>query len=214
MSGETQSTAAGGPVAGWGTAPSFLPPAVAARATRDDAREAVEARHAEAERERQAEERHQRAIALYAQQAELWGEVVTAMQLATGQVSGRSIADILAAASAAADRDDVITAARMHREGHGDPEPLHVEFGEPRILAPAARGSVGQKIASRSRRFTDWQEKRKAAEAARRALESSLDHGLVEGVNPRPREDRDVIFARHQYERACAEIGQRPVSFR
>jgi hypothetical protein len=38
--------------------------------------------------------------------------MVSAVALATGQVSGRSIADILAAAVAAGDREDRVTEAR------------------------------------------------------------------------------------------------------
>ena len=171
-------------IAGWGV-PGFLPPAVARRALRDDAREAIESKRAEAERELLAEERRSRAMALYAEQAELRGEVVTAMQLATGQVSGRSIADILAAASAAADRDDVITAARLHRDGHGEPERVHIEVGEPVIVA----SPVKRTIASRSRRWQDWQERKAAAEAAKRAVEADLDHGLVDGVTFRRRSE-------------------------
>jgi hypothetical protein len=159
---------------------------VARRAAQDDAREAIAAKHAEAERELLAEERHSRAMALYCQQAEARGEVVTAMQLATGQVSGRSIADILAAAVAAGDRDDVTTAAKLHRLGHGEPERLHVEVAEPVILAPAARSATGRAIATRARRFVDVLEARRQLAAAERAAEASKhDYGLVEGVHPR-----------------------------
>jgi hypothetical protein len=61
--------------AGWGV-PGFLPPAVARRMARDDAREAIEARRSEADREAQAEERHERALDTYRQQAEARGEVL------------------------------------------------------------------------------------------------------------------------------------------
>jgi hypothetical protein len=201
-------------LAGWGR-PSFLPPAVAARAARDEAREAIAARRAEDERERRTEERHAQALDAYRAQAEARGEVFDVLAMARGEVRGRTVPEILASAAAAAAAVDRGDEMRAWRDGHGEPEKLHIEFIDDPQLLPAARSETGRKIASRSRRFRDWQEKRKAAEAARRALESSLDHGLVEGVNPRPREDRDaVVFARHQYERACAEIGQRPVSYR
>jgi hypothetical protein len=171
--------------AGWGV-PDFLPPAVARRMVRADAQEAVAAKQAEAERELLAEERHSRAMALYCQQAEARGEEISALALATGQVSGRSIADILAAAVAAGDREDWVTEARLHREGHGDPEPLHVEFGEPRLLAPAARSSTGRAIATRARRFWDVLDARRQLAAAERAAEQSKhDYGLVDGVHPR-----------------------------
>jgi hypothetical protein len=220
VSGETRSAAAGGPApAGWGV-PSFLPPAVAARALRDDAREALEARRAEDERERRAEERHSAAMALYAQQAEARGEVLDVMAMARGEVRGRSVQDILAAAVAASEVEDRRAEMWAWQQGHGEPERLHVDVGEPRLLAPAARSATAMAIFHRSRRFQDWLEKRKAAEAARRAVEAEHDWGLVDNVTVRPREDRgDVVFARHeaarrQYERACAEIGERPVSIR
>lgn len=92
--------------AGWGV-PSFLPPGVARRMVHADAQEAIAAKQAEAERELLAEERHSRAMALYCQQAEARGEEISALALATGQVRGRSVQDILTAASAAADCADV-----------------------------------------------------------------------------------------------------------
>ena len=51
--------------AGWGT-PDWLPPGVQRRMAQESAREAREAKQAEGERERRTEERHQRALALYA----------------------------------------------------------------------------------------------------------------------------------------------------
>jgi hypothetical protein len=118
--------------AGWGV-PSFLPQAVAMRMRQADAQEAVAAGEAEDEAETHREELRQRHLGLYAQQAAARGELVSAVALATGQVSGRTVADILAAGAAAGDREDLVTEARLRREGHGDPEPLHVEFGEPTI---------------------------------------------------------------------------------
>ena len=52
------------------------------------------------------------------------------------------------------------------------------EVGEPVIAASPIKWS----IASRSRRWVEWQEKKKAAENARRAVEASRDLGLVDGV--------------------------------
>jgi hypothetical protein len=165
--------------AGWGV-PSFLPPGVARRAAQDDAREAIEAKHAEAEREVLAEERHSRAMAAYCQQAELRGEVVTAMQLATGQVPGRPISAILEAARQAGDRDDVVTAARLHQQGHGEPERVHVEVAEPVILS----SPVKRTIASRSRHWREWQERKTAADNARAAVKAELPNGLLEPTRP------------------------------
>jgi len=148
-----------------------------------DAKEAVAAREAEAEQEAHREALHQRALSLYAQQAEARGELLSAVALATGQVPGRTIGDILAAAVASADREDMVTEARLRREGHGDPEPLHVEVGEPLILASPVKRS----IANRSRRWQAWRERVAEAEAARKAVEddraafaSRNDIGLAE----------------------------------
>ena len=166
-------------VAGWGV-PGFLPPNVRRRMLRDDAREAREAKQAEAAREAQAEELHQRAMRLYAEQAELRGEVVTAMQLASGQVPGRPVAAILEAARQAGDRDDAITAARLHRQGHGEPERVNIEVAEPVLLAPAARSAAGWKIFNRARHFRDLLEARRQLEAAEKAAAGSRnDYGFV-----------------------------------
>jgi hypothetical protein len=140
--------------AGWGI-PGWLPPAVAARALRDDAREAIEARRAEAECERRTEERHSAAMALYREQAEARGEVLDVMAMARGEVRGRSLEDILAAAVAASGVEDRRAEMRAWQQGHGEPERLHVEVGEPQLLAPAARSATGRKIATRARKFWD-----------------------------------------------------------
>src|SRR5690242_17139980 len=169
--GETWSEAAGGPVApaGWGS-PSWLPAGVVRRQAQEDAREAIETRRAEADRERRTEERHAAAMELYRAQAEQRGEVLDVMAMARGEVRGRSVGDILAAAVAASVVEDRRAEMRAWQQGHGEPEKLHVEFVDaPVLLAPAARLSIALRIASRSRHWQDWQEKRKAAEAARRA---------------------------------------------
>lgn len=178
MSGETQDAAAGGPqTGGWGT--GWLPERIARRAALDDAREAREAREAEAERERRAEERHNRAVADYMADCQARGEQVDALALASGRLPGRTVADVLASARAAGDLDDRRTELRLHREGYGEPQKLHIEFGEPVIHgAPAAR-SGWLAVWHRNRRFTEWQQKRAEAEAARAALDSELDYGLV-----------------------------------
>ena len=182
-----------------------------------DAREALESKRAAAEQESRREESHARALALAREQAELRGEVVDPLAFARGEVNPRPIRDILAAAMAAAAVEDRRDGLRLHREGHGEPARLHVEVGEPVIHhAPAARSRIGRVIASRARHSRDLLDARRRAERAEQAVwESRNDYGLVDGVTVRPREDRgDVVFARHQHERACAEIGQRPVSFR
>jgi hypothetical protein len=156
--------------AGWGL-PDFLPPRVVRRALRDDARETIAARQAEEERERLAEARHSRAVALHCEMAEARGEDISAVAIATGRFSGRSVLDILAAAGAAGDRQDVIDQARLYREGAGDPAPLHVEVGEPRIISSPVKRS----IASRSRHWQAWRERVAEAEAARLAVRADRE---------------------------------------
>jgi hypothetical protein len=70
----------------------------------EDARERAEARRAEAERAEAAEDARERALGAYKAQAELRGEVVSALALATGEV-GRSLDDILTAARGDLARD-------------------------------------------------------------------------------------------------------------
>ena len=71
-------------------------------------------------------------MALYAEQAEQRGEHVSAFALATGQVPGRSAAEVLAAAAAAADIEDARAEARARRAEDG---PLNFCFDSP----PAVR---------------------------------------------------------------------------
>jgi hypothetical protein len=171
--------------AGWGV-PSFLPPAVAMRMRQSDAHEATAAREAEAEREAHREELRQRHLGLYAQQAASRGELVSAVALATGKVPGRTVQEILHAGSLAGDRDDVIAMARLHREGHGDPEPLHVEVGEPVIQQ--ARSEKALRIFHRARKFRAVLEARRQLEQAEKAAAASRnDYGLVDNVHPRGR---------------------------
>jgi hypothetical protein len=141
-------------------------------------------------------------------QAELRGEVLTAMQLATGQVSGRSVADILAAASVAADRDDVITEARLHRDGRGEPQRVHVEVAEPRIAAPAARSATGRAIFHRARHFRAVLEARKALERAERTAEQSRhDYGLVDGVTLHHRAEPAAVLTAGSERAGGPELG-------
>lgn len=175
---------------GWGSAPGFLPPAVALRARQADAKEAVAARQAEDDAETHREELRQRHLGLYAQQAAARGELVSAVALATGQVPGRTVGEILAAGAAAGDREDLVTEARLHREGHG--EPVHIEVGEPVIQQ--ARSETGRKIFNRARRFRDMLEARRQLEAAEKAAAASRnDYGFV--CERRGRDDGDPVVA-------------------
>jgi hypothetical protein len=102
-------------LAGFGDQP-WLPLATQ-RAMRSEARrELAQAKQDAAEREQRAEAKRSAAMALYAQQAEERGEAVSAFALATGQVAGRTVTDILAGAAAMADIDDARAAARERRQ--------------------------------------------------------------------------------------------------
>jgi len=79
-------------MSGWDEA--GLPPRVARMVAQADAREAVEAKRAQAEREARNEAVHAEVVEFYRQQAEARGEDITALEVATGRVSGRSLADI------------------------------------------------------------------------------------------------------------------------
>jgi hypothetical protein len=175
--------------AGWGT-PSWLPPGVVRRQAQEDAREALESKRAEAERELRAEERHSRALGAYCEAAAARGEIVSVMDLAAGRVTGRTVQAVLAEALAASEVDDRRDALRLARDGAG--APVHIEVGEPQLLA--ARSETGRRIFSRSRRFFGVLEARrrlKDAEAAARA--SANDYGYV--CERRPREDARTVVA-------------------
>jgi hypothetical protein len=150
-----------------------------------DAEEHRIEREQDAERERLAEERHQRAMTLAVAQAEGRGEYVSPLAIATGQVQGRTFGQIFAAAAEAGDREDQIAAARANRESGL----THVEFGEPRILTAAApASSTGRKIATRARKFWDVLDARRKLAAAEAAAQASAnDFGFV--CERRPRED-------------------------
>jgi hypothetical protein len=114
------------------------------------AREYREARDAELEREQRAEAKRSAAMVLYAEQAEQRGEYVSAFQLATGQVPGRTAAEVLAAAEVMADREDARQAWRERREAG---ERLNFCFDSP----PATRAETaeGREIKNTVRHYAD-----------------------------------------------------------
>ena len=143
-----------------------LPPRAQRLMLQEDARELREARQAEEAREAAAESRRAGALELYRQQAAMRGEDVSAFALATGQVSGRSVSDILTAAAAAGDREDAVAAARASREGA---QPVHVEVGEPILHhGPVPkRGKIGMELFHRYRHWKDMVDARRRFEEAR-----------------------------------------------
>lgn len=174
----------------WGI-PDWLPPTARRAAVAAELADQREDRAAAADRERLAEERHNRAMAAYRDSAEARGEVVDVIALAAGEVRGRSVHDVLAEALAASARDDARDARRVHRDGHGEPERLHVDFGEPVIHQ--ARSETGMRLFTRYRHWKDAQDAKRAAEAA--AERSRDDRGLVDGVTVRSREETSPVVA-------------------
>lgn len=197
---------------GWGT--DWLPPSIQRRAALDDAREAREARAAEAERERAIEARREQALSDYAAGANLRGEALDVMALAAGRVPHRTVSDVLTAAAAAAEADDRRDEMHAWRNGHGEPEKIHVEFvGDPNIITPAARSGTGWKIAQRARHFNDLLQARAQLKAAERAAEQSrLDYGFV--CERRNREDDDPVVVASASRRRSAPAADDGLRFR
>jgi len=102
-------------LAGFGV-PDFLPLATRRALHAEEIREHREAKEAEAERERRAEARRSANLAMFKDMAEARGQHISAMELASGQVAGRTLGDIFAEASAMADMADAREAARERRD--------------------------------------------------------------------------------------------------
>lgn len=133
-----------------GDIPGWLPRSTQKAMRSEAAREYREDRDAELEREQRHEAKRSAAMALYAEQAEQRGEYVSAFQLATGQVPGRSAAEVLAAAAAMADREDARQAWRERQEAG---ERLNLCFDSP----PATRAETaeGREIKNVVRHYAD-----------------------------------------------------------
>jgi len=96
--------------------PDFLPLATRRALHAEEIREHREAKEAEAERERLAEAHRSSNLAMFKDMAEARGQHISAMELASGQVAGRTLGDIFAEASAMADMADAREAARERRD--------------------------------------------------------------------------------------------------
>jgi hypothetical protein len=164
-----------------------------------DAREAAEAKRAEVEREARNEEVQAQAVEFYRQQAEARGEDITALDVATGRLSGRSLAEIFADASEAANRADAVAAARASREA--GTAPVHVFVGDVQLPQPSARsrGPIGRAMDSRLRHFRDAREARqRTAMAESHLAEGRDDYGILNGVKPPRRRQAEVIGPSHR----------------
>jgi hypothetical protein len=132
--------------------PGFLPRRSEQLIAREDRIERQAARLAEREKAERIEARRSADLAWAASQAAERGEAVSALALATGQVPGRDIGDVLADAAAQADREDARAEIDARRQ-RGEKLQL---VGE---LEPATRSAplteTGRAIERRSERFRD-----------------------------------------------------------
>jgi len=92
-------------LAGFGI-PDWLPAQVQRAMHTEAVAEAKQAREAKRDLEARRADGHERALRAYKEQAEWRGEYIGVMDMATGQVQGRTVADVLAGAQAAGDHDD------------------------------------------------------------------------------------------------------------
>jgi hypothetical protein len=133
-----------------GDIPGWLPRSTQKAMRSEAAREYREARDAELERDQRHEAKRASAMALYAEQAEQRGEHVSAFQLATGQVPGRTAGEVLAAAAAMADIEDRREEARARRAEDG---PLNFCFDSP--PAVRAQSPESRAVLNTVRRFAE-----------------------------------------------------------
>jgi hypothetical protein len=154
-----------------GDVPGWLPRSTQKARRAEAAREYREARDAALDQEQRAEAKRSAAMALYAQQAEQRGEQVSAFALATGQVPGRSAAEVLAAAAVMADREDAREAWRERREAG---ERLNFCFDSP--PATRAESAEGREVKNVVRHYaalhqdSDVIDRARIASATRAAL--------------------------------------------
>lgn len=133
-----------------GDIPGWLPRSTQKATRAEEVRERREARDAELEREQLAEAKRSAAMALYAEQAEQRGEYVSALQMATGQVAGRTAAEVLAAAAVMADREDARAEWQERREAG---ERLNLCFDSP--PATRAESPESREVLNTVRRYAD-----------------------------------------------------------
>jgi hypothetical protein len=115
--------------ADWGV-PDWLPLAAQRNLIHEAAQQRADAARAEKARDARNEAAHEQALQAYRQAAEARGEYVSALELAAGEVTGRTVADVFASALEAAEHEDARAAARERRERQGE---VPVLVGEPSI---------------------------------------------------------------------------------
>ena len=130
-------------------------------------------------------------IQMFAEQAAARGEDISVLAVATGQVQGRSVADILADAAAQGDREDY----RASR----DPEGRLNLVGElaPPVTRSASVSPAGRTLQRRLQLFRERNDARRSADVADSALRSRMPAAPV----------ADPDAARRHYGAECARIG-------
>ena len=151
--------------------PAWLPASVQRRQAAEDARERAEARRADRERAEADERRHEAAVQAWAAAAEVRGEAVSAMQLATGEGIGRSLGDVFAEARAAADREDGRAEALRRRLD----ESGELIYAEPRIHASRSGWPESERELDRMLRRADELHRDLVAVRARRDYPAAVE---------------------------------------
>jgi hypothetical protein len=167
--------------------PDWLPQQVQRRMHAEAVSEARTARRAERERESRHERAEELARAAYREAAEARGEYVSALALASGEVAGRTVAEVLAGALAAAGHEDARSAAREARAAQGE---VPVVFGEPVIGRsgwPASEYECARQLERASDLHRDlvvYRARRNypAAEEAARAKSAYAQRGSVQAL--------------------------------
>ena len=178
--------------AGWAGWAAQLPLRTRAAIEREDAREVLESRRAEEERENAREAWRDANMALAREQASLRGELVGALALARGEVTGRTIGDVLAEAARAGDAQDARDQVRASREADGGL--AHVFVGEPQLRqAPARRSGLAAQLYNRGNAFVHRARKAREAEEARERELNVLP--LAQAVQIRRQEGSGVVYA-------------------
>jgi hypothetical protein len=162
----------------WGS-PSWLPPGVRRAAYLESQEEAREARQAERSRAERAERCRDEALTAAWELASQRGEYASIADRLSGNVPSRTAADILQAAREAADREDLVAAARASR-GQNE-EQVHCFVDEPRLIS-SGRSAWKMPMYWRARKFAAA---RRAARAAAEAEAHRADYGYVCDFNDR-----------------------------
>ena len=171
---------------GWGIT-AQLPPQIQRRMIAAEQEDRQAERDMAAERDQRYEEAANRALAMGITSAEARGEYPAPLELATVRLPAD---DKERAERTQAAIQHVLDAQRAQYQREldwekehppppaGPPEKLHAFVAEPVLVAsPIKRSTL-----TRSRHWQEWQERKAAAEAARRAVKADLDHGLIDGV--------------------------------